>query len=65
MSDKKLLRYLEKENHYVPVIIGPKNKFYIFDHHHMLTALYNAKIDRKMKQRYVIAKVYGNWYVLH
>ncbi len=41
-SEKKLKKFLVKEKHHVPVIIGPGGKFFMTDHHHMSTALYYA-----------------------
>lgn len=55
-------KYFKKEKRLVPVIIGPNEKFYVLDHHHMSNALYRAdlNIDGKRKDREVLAVVLFN-----
>lgn len=43
MSKKELVKYLKKKE--IPVIIGPNNKFYLIDRHHLLYALWELKIS--------------------
>ena len=42
-TKKELDKYLK--NHLVPVIIGPENKHYIIDHHHLCCALNKLSIN--------------------
>jgi hypothetical protein len=56
-SKHDLEKYLEK--HPVPVVIGPDGGFYITDHHHLLRALHDAKIDKDWKT--VIVNVVDNF----
>lgn len=42
-SKKKLKKYLQKEKNRMPAVIGPDGEFYITDHHHLATALYQAQ----------------------
>jgi hypothetical protein len=42
-SKKKLKKYLAKEDHRIPAVVGPDGKFYMTDHHHLATALYRSE----------------------
>jgi len=33
-------------NHMVPVVLGPNGKSYVIDHHHLVRALYEEKVDK-------------------
>ena len=35
----------------MPVVVGPKNKLYMTDHHHQCRAMLDAKINPKHKAR--------------
>ena len=41
-SEKEMEQYLKKKE--IPVIIGPNNKFYLIDRHHLLYALWELHI---------------------
>jgi len=43
---KKLERGRYLEQHMIPVILGPKDRFYIVDHHHLARALYDEGVKR-------------------
>ena len=58
------------QSHMVPAIVGPKERFYIVDHHHLARALHDegvdevlvvvlAKLDRLKKQQFWIAFRFG------
>lgn len=49
----KLNNYLLEDNRWVPLVRGPGGVFYLTDHHHLSTAIWNADIKDKQK------KVYG------
>lgn len=55
-------RYFKKSSRLVPVIIGPNEKLYLLDHHHMSYALHRAdlNVDEKGKNREVLAVVLFN-----
>ncbi|HPT51018.1 MAG TPA: ParB/Srx family N-terminal domain-containing protein [Accumulibacter sp.] len=48
----KLDAYLLADNHWVPMVRGPGGKFYLTDHHHLSTAVWNADIKDKDKRVY-------------
>ena len=43
LAPKELEKYLEK--HPIPVVLGPKEKYYMIDHHHLALALNNLGKD--------------------
>lgn len=43
-SSKKIGKFIG--NHMMPVIIGPKNRRYIIDHHHLALALHKEGVER-------------------
>lgn len=43
-SDREGLDYLER--HILPAVLGPKNRFWIIDHHHLALALYKEGIRK-------------------
>ncbi len=43
-SSKKIGKFIG--NHMIPVIIGPKNRRYIIDHHHLALALHKEGVER-------------------
>jgi hypothetical protein len=52
-SDKELEEYLQKK--VVPVVIGPKGRFYILDHHHL------ARVLHELGHKYMYFSVYADW----
>jgi len=48
----KLDDYLRADNRWVPIVRGPGGKFYLTDHHHLSTAVWNAGIKDKDKRVY-------------
>lgn len=56
-SQEKLEKYLNKADHFVPLVRGPGGTFYLTDHHHLATAVWNAEIPPQMKvvNAYLIA----------
>jgi hypothetical protein len=43
-TDKKGAKFLGE--HMIPVILGPKNRYYIIDHHHLALALHNEGVEQ-------------------
>src|SRR5580704_14207624 len=41
---KKAARFLGK--HMIPVILGPKDRYYVIDHHHLARALHDEGVER-------------------
>lgn len=48
-KDGKLDKYLGETARWVPMVRGPGGLFYITDHHHLSTALWNADVPGKKK----------------
>jgi hypothetical protein len=60
LSASKLQKYLAKKP--VPAYIAPDKNFYMTDHHHLVRALFDSKVDNDKKVIYVEVK--DNWYNL-
>ncbi|MBF0339818.1 MAG: ParB/Srx family N-terminal domain-containing protein [Magnetococcales bacterium] len=58
-KEGKLEGLLCEEGHLVPVVIGPGNKLYITDHHHLSSSIWRAEIPAEDK--WVYAYVYQDW----
>lgn len=54
---EKLTSYLEKK--WTPAIIGPDNKYWIIDHHHLSYALLHSKVPESKKGLFI--KVIFDW----
>ena len=61
-DDASYEKYFKKTNRLVPVVIGPNEKFYVLDHHHMSNALYRADInvDGKSSERELLGAILFN-----
>ncbi|MBE2257795.1 MAG: hypothetical protein H6942_16110 [Candidatus Accumulibacter sp.] len=55
----KLQDYLMADNRWVPLVRGPGGVFYLTDHHHLSTAVWNA--DIKSKEKKVYAYLLDDW----
>jgi len=55
----KLNDYLLADNRWVPMVRGPGGVFYLTDHHHLSTAVWNA--DIKDKEKKVYAFLLADW----
>lgn len=44
LSAKELVRYCE--THVIPVVIGPRNQFFMVDHHHFARACWEMKVEQ-------------------
>ncbi|MBN8454342.1 ParB/Srx family N-terminal domain-containing protein [Accumulibacter sp.] len=51
-QDGKLDEWLLEDNRWVPLVRGPGGRFYLTDHHHLSSAVYNAEIPDKQKKLY-------------
>ena len=52
-TNNELKEYVQ--THEVPVIVGPHNKYYIIDHHHLCCAAYKILLNE------VYIKIVENW----
>lgn len=59
----KLEKYLLEDNRWVPLVRGPGGVFYLTDHHHLSTAVWNA--DIKDKEKKVNAYLLNDWSHMH
>jgi len=57
MSKSDLAKYLEKNP--LPTIIGPDERFYVTDHHHLARSLFDADIDKD--QKVIYCQITFNW----
>jgi hypothetical protein len=55
----KLEKYLLADKRWVPLVRGPGGVFYLTDHHHLSTAVWNA--DIKNKEKKVYAYLIDDW----
>lgn len=55
----KLDDYLLEDNRWVPMVRGPGGVFYLTDHHHLSTAVWNANL--KDKEKKVYAFLLADW----
>ena len=55
MSKDERHAYLKRADHVIPVVIGPGNEYYMFDHHHMAAAL----IESGHHKAYI--KIIADW----
>jgi len=59
MTDSQLKAYLEDPARRVEIIIGPNDKYYLLDGHHMSRALLDADVPNKLKV--IQCNVVENW----
>ena len=58
---KKLRALFKKKKNHIPAVIGPYNKFYIIDRHHLSRALFGARTDQWLgREQEVVIRVVAN-----